>query len=808
MKNKADVSIIIPVYNTEKYLRKCLESCINQSLEDVEIIIVDDGSTDNSFSIEEEYKKKSTNINIIRIENSGLSVARNTGLAMATGKYVFFCDSDDWLNENSLKEAFECAEKYNLEIVLFDAKVICDGFQSNVSYSRYGCIDALNVYSGIKYVEHVGENERVSAWLQLTRRDFLEKNNISFLKDAIYEDHKFYMDCMVKALRVRYLPQQLYNYRVRKNSIMTSQITLAKIISPYMLCYGMVETVENSNISLEQKLFWMEYIASKIRTLIYISYYGVSKESIQQLIGTHYPEIEKEQICFMKKYWGALRNIVDNPSRITLILHCIENAVSGLGVVSEKERKFVNEIFEYHKKYVEEELRKLPLNNPNQRVGVYGIGKHTWGLLQNYKTYVGNIESSLVYIDSNVTSYTKRIDESDVINIADVSPDLVDVVLISSYLHENEMKEKAQQIIKDKLPIVTIYDGKKYWIDTDTENENEIKNRILSYKEKIDEKRIYVIAVPDHANTGDHLISLAVKKYLNKYFRDFDIVEITGTDFRENRNNVVGMISRLDTLLILGGGFFGSLWPDGETIEKALEWFPDNRIIILPQSLFFDNSVEGQRALAKIKQKVTTHQNLKICYREHISFKRGTDLFGKEVKQYLLPDMALTYGKVETKANRNGITLCLRNDKESVLDSDDKSKIKQYVYSLDKHIHETSMQWERYISPSEASTIVDMKMNEISSARLVISDALHCIITCALTGTPCVALPSVTGKTEGVYQWIKSLPYIRYISKNDKESFFNDFQIAVNQLIKNKQEFQYDLDFTRYEEELEKIIRD
>ena len=106
MKRKANVSIIIPVYNTAEYLEKCLESCINQSLEDIEIIIVDDGSTDDSFTIAEEYRKNLSNINIVRIENSGLSVARNTGLAMATGKYVFFCDSDDWLDLQYIEKLY------------------------------------------------------------------------------------------------------------------------------------------------------------------------------------------------------------------------------------------------------------------------------------------------------------------------------------------------------------------------------------------------------------------------------------------------------------------------------------------------------------------------------------------------------------------------------------------------------------------------------------------------------------------------------------------------------------------------------
>ena len=113
------VSIIVPVYNVEKYLSKCLESLINQTLKDIEIICVNDGSTDNSLSILKEYANKDSRIKIIDKQNEGVSVARNTGIEVATGEYLIFVDSDDYLVENACEKALNTIEHNNSDICIF-----------------------------------------------------------------------------------------------------------------------------------------------------------------------------------------------------------------------------------------------------------------------------------------------------------------------------------------------------------------------------------------------------------------------------------------------------------------------------------------------------------------------------------------------------------------------------------------------------------------------------------------------------------------------------------------------------------------
>ena len=121
MKNNPVVSVIIPVYNVEKYLEECIDSVLAQTYQNIEIILVDDGSTDSSGLICDRYAEKNTNISVIHQKNSGLSAARNSGLNKANGDYIYFLDSDDYISADAIEKLFSIAENDKSDIVFFDA---------------------------------------------------------------------------------------------------------------------------------------------------------------------------------------------------------------------------------------------------------------------------------------------------------------------------------------------------------------------------------------------------------------------------------------------------------------------------------------------------------------------------------------------------------------------------------------------------------------------------------------------------------------------------------------------------------------
>ena len=154
------VTIVIPVYNTGLYLKRAIESCLIQTLRDIEIIIVNDGSTDNSLEIAKEYESYDDRVKVVSTENRGLSEARNTGLELAKGKYVYFLDSDDWIEAEAIEQCYNHAAKNNLDLVLFDSKVSVEElreFSKEINldaYKRDHIIDnPYTVMSGRQFVE-------------------------------------------------------------------------------------------------------------------------------------------------------------------------------------------------------------------------------------------------------------------------------------------------------------------------------------------------------------------------------------------------------------------------------------------------------------------------------------------------------------------------------------------------------------------------------------------------------------------------------------------------------------------------------
>lgn len=205
-----EVSVIIPIYNTAAYLRKTLDSICGQTLKELEIILIDDGSTDGSRGIIEEYAERDTRIRWYAQPNQGLSVARNRGLLHATGKYIYFMDSDDILDTQALRHCHDLCEKRELDFIFFDAKPLTESADSqNIpNYDRKGKIDE-SIHSGMEMLDYELSNRLflTSVCLCMVNRLFLKKCFTGFYPGIIHEDHSFAMMIYLNAQRVCYVPK-------------------------------------------------------------------------------------------------------------------------------------------------------------------------------------------------------------------------------------------------------------------------------------------------------------------------------------------------------------------------------------------------------------------------------------------------------------------------------------------------------------------------------------------------------------------------------------------------------------------------
>lgn len=218
------ISVIIPVYNVEKYLKECLESVVNQTLNDIEIICIDDGSTDSSPSILKEYQNNDERFIIINQENSGPGAARNRGIKEAKGKYTYFLDSDDYLELDALEKLYDVGEKTDVDFIIFKLRRFFDETKEYLTSPYY---DMANIedefknkvitYQDIK--KHI-YTMVVSTPAKLYRTDLIR--DIKFPENILFEDNVFFIESTLKSDKLFILDEYLYNRRIRDNSITTS----------------------------------------------------------------------------------------------------------------------------------------------------------------------------------------------------------------------------------------------------------------------------------------------------------------------------------------------------------------------------------------------------------------------------------------------------------------------------------------------------------------------------------------------------------------------------------------------------------
>lgn len=216
------LSIIVPVYNTEEYLAVCIESLVSQTLQDIEIILINDGSTDKTESIIEEYKQKYPEIiKTKKIKNSGAAEARNVGLQMAEGEYIGFADSDDYMETTMYEKLYNKAIQDNSEIVVA-------GYYSK----DINAIKRLQIGNMTQYGKNIKENPEIFLysnpylWNKIFKKSLIINNDIKFSKGLrIFEDLEFVYKLFIKANRISKVNEPLYYYVAKREGSLTSEFS-------------------------------------------------------------------------------------------------------------------------------------------------------------------------------------------------------------------------------------------------------------------------------------------------------------------------------------------------------------------------------------------------------------------------------------------------------------------------------------------------------------------------------------------------------------------------------------------------------
>lgn len=243
------ISIVVPVYKVEKELDRCVQSLLGQTYENIEIILVDDGSPDSCPVLCDKYAQKDSRIQVIHKENGGLSDARNAGLKQATGKYILYVDSDDYIEPDTCERFLEATNGQTVDLVVGNAKMEKpDGCEMMIHSATPGG----KIYTAKDFIQKAVPSHQwfAPAWLNLYRKDFLLENDLYYKKDTYFEDTQMLPRVFLQAKKIACMEGIFYHYVVRDGSIMTSaknekkKADAIEILKEWKRCFDAVQDTE------------------------------------------------------------------------------------------------------------------------------------------------------------------------------------------------------------------------------------------------------------------------------------------------------------------------------------------------------------------------------------------------------------------------------------------------------------------------------------------------------------------------------------------------------------------------------------
>ncbi len=299
------VSIIVPVHNSSKYLASCIDSILNQTYKNIEIIVIENGSTDNSLEILKSYESQ---IKLEILENPGLSKARNKGIELSNGDYIAFVDSDDYIEKNMLETLVNDIEKNNSDLSICNITEKHENTNKVINRNVY----PNNIITQNEIITNL-EKFNFAVWNKLYKKEIITKNNITFPNDLKYEDIVFSIAYLSKCNKISKINECLYNYLVHNES---EQTTVDKrvydIIKILNLCkkYATHENLEN---------LYVQELTTYALKMRYVSNQKLRKEfinTVYNIISQEYPNWKKSS--YIQNMNAVKRTVIKNKTLLKL----------------------------------------------------------------------------------------------------------------------------------------------------------------------------------------------------------------------------------------------------------------------------------------------------------------------------------------------------------------------------------------------------------------------------------------------------------------------------------------------------------
>jgi len=458
------ISIILPVYNTEKYLKQCIESVLRQTVKFEEIILVDDGSTDGSGAICKEYADRNDNVMYIKKENGGPGSARNTGMLYTTSEYVMFLDTDDYLREDAVELVLHHMTEEDLDVLYFDTevKVETDDIKKYMNYDRVGKLSS-EVMTGAEYfIKTYPDKYVVQLGMVAFKREHLIKNKIIFPERLIHVDLYYSLKAMITAEKVMYIPERIYRRRYREGSLVVKAVRKYDYNSHFnimILCWEFLsELHDDADNELKEHIYY--YI---VRDFWFaVCRYEEDKHAEKEKLNRIYNTLVYKFCEVVKKIDenGCFNKVINVSFMCNFISYVLKN--NNMNQLCEliESRELLKKYICIYREKIMNVFDSFGLNDENKLVCIYGTGNHTDRLLNLYNCLCGDVICKLIFANTEVDADGKRYREKKIYDIKEIPKD-TDIIIVSSNIYEDEMYENALNLYENNFEIKRFYDEYK-----------------------------------------------------------------------------------------------------------------------------------------------------------------------------------------------------------------------------------------------------------------------------------------------------------------------------------------------------------
>ena len=427
----AKITIIVPVYNVEKYLKEAIDSAIMQTYTNLEIILIDDGSKDNSGIICDEYAKKDNRIKVVHQENKGLSGARNTGLEEATGEYIMFLDSDDIFPKDACEKMLYSIEQTNADYVV--------GNYTNMDED--GTIWNNPVFDTTKYVAYKMSIEdyknsfytmNSGVWNKIFRKKFLDDLGVRFVERLPAEDAIFTTYCFINSKNVYYVPETVYHYRLRYSDSISSNCSkkyFLGINKAYRIIYNQFK--ESNNLG-----FYRFFYA---KSMNYILYKFIDSDQLTQE--------ERVDILDNMKWFYMLSNELKIPTILKSVKYIIESITNKDYAQTLKYCEILNQVRKMLPKEIKEKMSK-PNASTYREIEEKKMDENLLQVKQNLLEEMKNSKITILGIEESIRKIKE--DKKSIARFGDGELDLIIGGKIGFQNYNAELSKRLEEILKEK----------------------------------------------------------------------------------------------------------------------------------------------------------------------------------------------------------------------------------------------------------------------------------------------------------------------------------------------------------------------